>query len=74
MFKTIEDLIGLWPSGAEFARDIGVTPSHVGVLKLRKNIPSVYWPGIIAAAGRRGIKGVNADTLLKVQVNMAASS
>jgi hypothetical protein len=74
VFKTFDELIDLWPSGAEFARDIDVKPSHVGVFKVRKNIPSEHWPAIIKAAEGRGIAGVTAETLLAVQASMAAQS
>lgn len=76
--RTIDDLIGLWPSDAEFARDIDVKPSHVGVMKVRKKIPSEHWPAIKAAAARRhakdpekGFDKVNADLLLDIQTYMA---
>lgn len=86
MFETIDDLTGLWASEADFARDIGVKPSHLAVFKVRRNIPSTYWPGIIEAAQRRAtdgdvnaeqrrrLKGVTAEALLKLQVKMAQSA
>jgi len=86
MFETLDELIGLWPSEAEFARDIGLKPSHVAVFKVRRKIPSTYWPAIIEAAQqrcleggvtveqKRGFKAVTADALLKIQVSMAQTA
>lgn len=85
MFETLDELIGFWPSEAEFARDIGLKPSHVAVFKVRRNMPSTYWPAVIEAADRRKLEAdttaarrkfasVTAETLLKMQVSMAAQS
>ena len=73
--KTLDDLIRLWPSEAEFARDIDLKPSHVAVFKCRKNIPShPYWKRIIAAADLRGFDSVTADALLNIQSHMAKTT
>jgi hypothetical protein len=76
--RTIDDLIVLWPSDAEFGRDIGVKPSHVGVMKVRKKIPSEHWQAIIDAAARRhaedpdqGFDQVTAQLLLDIQTRTA---
>ncbi len=77
--ETIDDLIGLWPSDADFGRDIGVKPSHVGVMKLRRKIASDHWPAIRDAAARRhdedpskGFDRVNGDLLLDIHAHMAS--
>ena len=72
-FASWADVIGLWPSDAECARDIGIKPSHLGVLKARGNIPSEYWPGMISGAATRGFKGVSADTLLALQARLTGA-
>lgn len=53
---TAEQIIGLWPSAAAMSRDIGVNPVNIRVWKYRKAIPPAYWPEIVIAAGRRGLK------------------
>ena len=86
MFETLDELIGLWPSEADFARDIDLKPSHVAVFKVRRKIPSTYWPAIIAAAQkrsadssltvkqRRAFEAVTAEALLAIQVHMAQTA
>lgn len=78
MFATIDDLMGLWPSDAEFARDVGLKENHPSVFKDRRSIPVRHWPAIIEAAQRRAqepggrkFKAVTADALLAIQTKMA---
>lgn len=56
--------MGLWPSVADFGRDIGIKPSHAQTIRVRGSIPVEYWPAIIRAAAERGIEGVTADSLM----------
>jgi hypothetical protein len=55
---TIADIMGLWPTDAEFAREAStetarITPKHATMMKARNSIPVDYWPGVIAAAAAR---------------------
>lgn len=63
---TVAALMGLWPSDADFARDIGIKPSHGQTIKLRGSLPVDYWPATIAAAARRGFGGVTAELLMRL--------
>ncbi len=67
--KTVADLINKWDSDADLARDIGLNPSHISMMKLRNSIHPRHWTAIIKAARERGIKGINADVLGKIAVN-----
>jgi hypothetical protein len=67
----LSDLTGLWPSVADFARDIGVKPSHAHTMLVRGNIPVVYWPKIIQAADGRGIKGVTSEAMMNIHTEAA---
>lgn len=58
--------MGLWPNDAEFARDIGVKPSHGQTMKVRGSIPVDYWPKIVSAALHRKIKGVSYERLVEL--------
>lgn len=60
---TVSDLMALWPSDAEFARDAGIAPKHASMMKRRGSIPDDYRPGVIDAALRRGIEGVTYERL-----------
>lgn len=67
--KTIADLTDQWLTAAEFARDIGLKPSHAGVFKIRGSIPVEHWPAIIKAAADRGIEGVTAESLMALHTD-----
>lgn len=60
---TVADLMALWPSDAEFARDAGIAPKHASTMKARNSIPDDYRPGVIDAAQRRGFEGVTYERL-----------
>ena len=64
-------LLTKWPSGAELARDLGLkSHTHVACIKTRGRIPRAYWHDLVAAAERRGIKGVTLDTLRKIHADI----
>jgi hypothetical protein len=71
--RTIDDLMKLWPTVAEFARDIGIKPTHAQTMRVRGSIPVEYWPNILAAAKTRNLPGITADTLI-VHLTEAATS
>lgn len=64
--KTFIDVIDAWPSRAEFAGDCGVPYNTAKQWHTRGSIPSSYWFRIVAAAGERGINGVNLTTLARL--------
>jgi predicted GIY-YIG superfamily endonuclease len=51
-------ILSLWSSLREFADDIGITPDHARVMKLRGSVPAKYWLAVEAAALVRGFTGV----------------
>lgn len=64
--QTAADVMSRWPTDADFARDIGIKPTHAQVMKFRRSIPSSYWARIVSAAAERGIDGVTLDVLAAV--------
>jgi hypothetical protein len=63
---TPNSIIDLWPDAEQFARDVGLSDkSYVRVMRHRNRIPRVWWPDLIAAASRRGIR-LTKDTLYRV--------
>ncbi len=61
---TVAEIMGEWPTDADFARDIGLKhPSHAQTMKVRGSIPAAYWSKIVAAAGARGITSVTLELL-----------
>lgn len=57
------DIIGLWPSAADFGRDVGVSEVRARAWKNRNSIPPRFWRLVVAAAGRRGIEQVTLEAL-----------
>lgn len=62
---THSDLINLWPSLAQFARETGIHYQSVRVYRRNQMIPYWHWEAAIAAAERRGFKGVSYEALAK---------
>jgi hypothetical protein len=61
--RSFIDIIKLWPSNTDFARDINVRPNHLQTMKVRDSIPAEYWPALVNAARRRRIGGVTLEQL-----------
>ncbi|MEA1674077.1 hypothetical protein [Nitrospirillum sp. BR 11163] len=57
------DIISMWPSMADLARDIRASHGAVRVMKVRGRIPDEYWQDLVAGASRRGIDGVTLERL-----------
>jgi hypothetical protein len=66
--------MNLWPTVAEFARDIGIKPTHAQTMRVRGSIPVEYWPNILAAAKARKLGGITADALMKLHAGTEATS
>lgn len=60
-------MIDLWPSVSVFAADIGISERHGQVMRFRASVPPDYWPRMVSAAKRRGIKGVSLDKIAKIR-------
>ena len=71
---TVREIIELWPSASEMARDIGLKRgSHGTLMKLRGSIPVDYWPDLVAKAKKRGIVGVSLETLTSAHAGRPGS-
>ncbi len=64
--SSFREVIGRWPATRFFARDAGCSALLVRQWRHRNFIPPQYWPGIVAAATRRGIAHVDADLLARL--------
>lgn len=64
--KTVGDLMRLWPTISDYARDVGLRPTHAQTIAVRGRLPVEYWDITIKAAARRSIDGVTADFILKL--------
>ena len=60
---THRDIIALWPSSADLARDLDVPGDNVRKWKAHNRIPGWYFTALATAAERRGYSGVTAEAL-----------
>ena len=60
------DVIALWPSDLDFARDLDVPLTLVRVWKCRKSIPKNHWSTIEQAAKRRKIRGASTSDIARL--------
>jgi hypothetical protein len=71
---TFADIIELWPSAAELARDLNeVKDITVRAWKAR-GIPAQYWDEVVASAHRRGFDQVSVEMLSALAAKMAGRS
>jgi len=61
--RTHRDIIALWPSSADLARDLDIPGDNVRKWKAHNRIPGWFFTDLIAAAERRGYAGVTAEAL-----------
>lgn len=61
----------MWPTVAEFARDVGQNVAAVKKWKQRDSIPSVHWLAVVQAAQSRGIE-ISLNDLAAIQQQQAA--
>lgn len=66
-----KNLIHLWPTVAEFARDLGQQPTRAYKWSDRDSIPPQFWRDVVRAAEARGI-AVTVDDLLDGATERAA--
>jgi hypothetical protein len=84
MFRTIEDLTGLWETDAAFALAVGIDRKTIALFKHRQSIPSHAWTQIIEGAKREAkacrkagdddraekLERITAESLLRLQDTM----
>lgn len=64
--KQFRDVIFLWPTAAEFGRDLGIGEVSARAMKNRNSIPSKYWDKVVKAAHERGIGDISLEALSKI--------
>ena len=62
--KNFRNVIDLWPTAADFGRDIGVTDINARAMRQRNSIPSEYWCKVVERASAIGHK-VTYESLAK---------
>ncbi|MBS7790276.1 helix-turn-helix domain-containing protein [Roseococcus sp. SDR] len=53
--RTFPDVIAIWPSASDLARELGVRDVTVRAWRQR-GIPARFWPVVVKAAKRRKVK------------------
>lgn len=61
--QTFAEVIDLWPTAEDLARDINVKGGTVRAWKRRGIIPAEYWAAVVRAGAKRGIHGIGTDLL-----------
>ena len=61
--KSHREIMDLWPSAAELARDLKTSGDNVRQWRRRNRIPSWFFDPIVRAARERGLEGVTAEVL-----------
>jgi hypothetical protein len=70
---SIKELIGLWPSVADFARDAGVGHGAAQQMRRRGSIAVEHWPAIISAADVRGFPEITVEKLMSLHIKKQES-
>ena len=68
IIATFDDLFTRWPRQGHLSADLGVSPQHLRMMRVRGSIPVRFWPRMVAAAARRGIAGLDYALLVRLHV------
>jgi hypothetical protein len=70
---TFRSLIDRWPSLSAFAEDIDVIYVTAQAMHRRDSIPPEYWSATVDGALRRGIAGINLETMAAIAASRRGS-
>ena len=65
---SLDDLFTRWPRQGHLSADLGVSPQHLRMMRVRRSVPVRFWPRFVAAAAQRGIAGVDYDLLVRLHI------
>ncbi|HMO73135.1 MAG TPA: hypothetical protein PKC84_16095 [Paracoccaceae bacterium] len=68
--RTVREIIDLWPTRRDLARDVGTTEARVHRWAARNSIPARFHAGVLRA-GRLRAFGVTADELVAAHDGVA---
>ena len=68
MITSFDDLFTRWPRQGHLSADLGVSPQHLRMMRVRRSVPVRFWPRFVDAAARRGIAGIDYDLLVRLHV------
>lgn len=61
-----EDIINLWPTCADFGRDIGAKDVTARAMRRRNTIPGKYWNAVVDAARNRNFHNISLEVLSNI--------
>jgi DNA-binding transcriptional regulator YdaS (Cro superfamily) len=67
--KTARDIINVLGGNAKVADFLGVGPSTVSEMKRRDSIPVEYFPAIMKAAEKSGVKALTLEKLVRIMAS-----
>jgi hypothetical protein len=71
---SFDDLFDRWDRQSHLAADLGVSPQHLRMMRVRRSIPIRLWPRLLAAGQRRAVQGLSYELLVQLHVGRAAQS
>jgi len=76
LMDTFTDIIAEWETLEAFRASVGVPYQRARKWRDRDSIPPAYWPKVVSACRKKGLKGVTSDVLSRMyadrQLNHAA--
>jgi hypothetical protein len=69
--NTFRSLIALWPTVAEFSKDIDIPYQTASAMARRDSIDADYWPRVIDKAAERGFENITWELLAKMAAGVA---
>lgn len=73
VMTTFSDIIALWPTVADFAKETGIPYPSAAAMKQRNSIGSRYWSKVVEAAKARGLD-VTPDRLMEIAAQQRGAS
>ena len=68
IIATFDDLFTRWPRLGYLSADLGVSPQHLRMMRVRRSIPVRFWPRLVTAAASRGIAGLDYELLVRLHI------
>src|SRR5271155_1589803 len=65
---SFDDLFDRWDRQSHLAADLGVSPQHLRMMRVRRSIPVRFWPRLLAAGQRRAVQGLSYELLVHLHV------
>lgn len=61
--SAVAALLDAFKNKSDLARDLGIRPSSIGVMKIRMQVNPFLWPAVVESARKRKVKGISIRSL-----------